>query len=277
VVVTRDRWSDLRSSLPRHEGPVVVVDNGSQDGTPERIGAMFPHVEVVALSRNRGAQARNIGVARARTALVAFADDDSWWAPGALDRAADLFASHPRMALLGARVLVGEAESLDPVCIEMADSPLGLAHDLPGPSVLGFVACASVVRGTAFLDAGGFDPVVFFMGEEQRLALDLAAAGWGLSYVDSVVAHHHPSTARDERSRRQREALMSRNAVLTALMRRPWHQVVRIARQELGNGPTGRRGVARAVARSPLALARRRVLPPALESAVRSVEAPAAG
>ena len=52
-----------------------------------------------------------------------------------------------------------------------------------------------MVRTEAFLAAGGFDPVVRFPGEEERLSLDLAAAGWGMAYVDSVTVHHHPSPA----------------------------------------------------------------------------------
>jgi glycosyltransferase involved in cell wall biosynthesis len=34
VVMTRDRWPDLAQTLPRHEAPVIVVDNGSTDETP---------------------------------------------------------------------------------------------------------------------------------------------------------------------------------------------------------------------------------------------------
>jgi glycosyltransferase involved in cell wall biosynthesis len=141
VVATRNRWPDLEQSLPRHEAAVILVDNGSTDGTPERVRERFPHVEVVELPHNQGAVARNIGVRRASTPYVAFADDDSWWAPGALARAAGLFDEHPRLALLAARMLVGPAERPDPVCELMATSPLGRDPDLPGPSVLGFLAC----------------------------------------------------------------------------------------------------------------------------------------
>ena len=277
VVVTRDRWPDLRSSLPRHEGPVILVDNGSVDGTPEHVRRHFPEVDVVALPRNHGAAARNLGVARARTDLVAFADDDSWWAAGALARAAGCFQEHPRLALLAARTLVGTGGALDPASAIMARSPLGRSPDLPGPSVLGFVACASVVRRAQFLAVGGFDRVVFFMGEEQRVALDLAALGLGVCYVDSVVAHHHPSTARDDGSQRRREVLASRNAVLTALMRRPWSGVARVVGQEARRGPSGRVGVLHAATRAPLALVERAVLPPDVEGAVRVLEADSRG
>jgi len=274
VVMTRDRWPDLRRSLPRHEPPVVVVDNGSTDGTPELVRRHFPDTTVVELRTNRGSPARNVGVEMATTPYVAFADDDSWWQPGALDRAADLLDEHPRLALLAGQILVGEEGRPDPVCAEMADSPLPRAADLPGPSVLGFLACASVVRREAYLAAGGFDDVVFFLGEEERLALDLAALGWGLAFVPDVVVRHHPSPARDPAARR---VLQARNDVLTAVMRRPWGTVLRRSAETLGSGPVGRRALVEAGARLPRALQQRRRLPGHVEAARRLLEAAPAG
>jgi GT2 family glycosyltransferase len=268
VIATRDRWPDLEHSLPRHEGPVILVDNGSTDGTPARVKERFPHVEVVRLPTNRGAVARNIGVKRARTPYVAFADDDSWWAPGALERAADLLDAHPRLGLLAARMLVGPDDEPDPVCAVMAASPLGNDPDLPGPSVLGFLACGAVTRRSAFLAAGGFDDVLFFMGEEELVALDLARMGWGLAYVDEVVAHHHPSESRNPEAR---AALAARNHLLTLVMRRPWSVVLRTVVDDLRGGRPGRRAVATAVLRLPRALARRRTVPPQVERAVQAL------
>ncbi|GAA3183938.1 glycosyltransferase family 2 protein [Nonomuraea roseoviolacea] len=269
VVATRNRRRALAGSLPHHPRPVILVDNGSTDGSPGFVRRHFPHVTVVEAGRNLGAPARNVGVRMAGTPYVAFADDDSWWAPGALARAADVLDACPRLAVLAARVLVGPEERLDPVCEEMARSPLGHEPDLPGPSVLGFLACGAVVRADAFLEAGGFDDVIFFFGEEERLAVDLAARGWRLAYVDDVVAHHHPSPSRDPRGRKE---LATRNSVLTAVLRRPWSVVARRSLAALRQGPNGWRGLRTAVPRLRPALAQRRELPPAVERARRLLE-----
>jgi GT2 family glycosyltransferase len=229
-------------------------------------------VHVVALSRNAGATARNVGVRLARTPLVAFADDDSWWEPGALGRAAALFARYPRLGLLAAHVLLEPSGRPDPVCDVMAASPLGSPGHLPGPEVLGFVACAAVVRREAFLAAGGFDPVVFFAGEEERLAIDLASAGWGLAYAAEVVAHHRPARSRDPHPRRA--AMIARNRLLTAVMRRPWTVVAQSVRRDLRGPATARAGAAAAVLRLPLALAWRRRVPAEVEQALRLLDAP---
>ncbi len=259
VVASRDRRADLLGTLPRHEGPVLLVDNASTDGTVAAVRAAHPQVTVLPQARNLGAVGRTIGVARAGTPFVAFADDDSWWAPGALARAVEIMRAHPRLAVLNARVLVGPDERLDPVCRDMSASPLGTPPDLPGPALLGFIACGAMVRSDAFLDVGGFDPVVRFPGEEERLALDLVAAGWGISYVDAVTVHHHPSPVRH--SPEARQAAVWRSRVLTAAMRLPWAGVAETVRAALGAGRPGRAGLGAAARDLPAALRSRRVLP----------------
>jgi GT2 family glycosyltransferase len=270
VVATRNRWPELSVSLSKHEVPVIVVDNGSSDDTPRLVNQHFPDVQVIALNENHGAAGRNIGVRSASTPYIAFADDDSWWAPGALSRAVEVFDKYPRLALLAGHVLVGEEQRPDPICGLMADSPLPIQEDLPGPSVLGFLAGCAIVRREAFLAAGGFDDVVFFMGEEERLALDLAALGWGLAYVDSIIAYHHPSLSRDGPSREVRAA---RGRLLTAVLRRPWPVVLDLFREQLAY-PVGRRAIIQALTEVGQAIALRRTLPPHVEAACKMLERP---
>jgi GT2 family glycosyltransferase len=259
VVASRNRREELLTSLRRHEGPAVLVDNGSTDGTAEAVRAELPHVEVIALDRNLGAAARNLGVDRARTPYVAFADDDSWFAPGALTRAAAHLDRHPRLGLLSARVLVGPQERLDPVSEQMAAAPLGTPADLPGPSILGFLACSVVARREALAAVGGFERLLGTYGEEQLLAVDLLALGWGLAYAEDVVAHHHPSPNRAPSGHRRRREL--RNALLTRWMRWPAAEAWRASVEAARSGRDGPAAVAAAARRLPSAWAARRVLP----------------
>ncbi len=270
VVISRDRRESLLDTIGRHRAPVVLVDNASSDGTADAVRASFPDVQVACLPANRGAVARNVGVRLAETDYVAFADDDSWWAAGSLETAAAAFEAHPELGLIAARVLVGERQRLDPVSDEMSRSPLAHRSDLPGVAVLGFLACGAVVRRSAFLQTGGFDDVVFFPGEEERVALDLWSAGWGLAYLDTVIAHHCPA----ERSAGdgERRRLIARNHVLTAVMRRPWRSVLR---RVVGRGLSDRdglRGVVQAVPRLPAALAVRAPVRRELETQLRLLE-----
>jgi GT2 family glycosyltransferase len=277
VVATRDRCDQLMRTLDKLAGlperpPVVVVDNGSTDPTVAAVRSEFPAVHLIELGDNRGLEARNLGVEQSTTPYVAFCDDDSWWAAGALARAADTFDAVSRLGLLAARVLVGDEAGLDPVSAAMAEDLLPSEADLPGPAVLGFIACGTVVRRTAFLEVGGFEPLLFFYGEEQLLAIDLVRAGWGLAYVDEVVAHHHPSPARNQSRRHELEV---RNAVLSAWMRRPLGPALAITARALVSGwsePAARQGLLTAFRKLPAALARRQVVDRALEQRVRLLE-----
>ena len=229
VVVTRDRRGNTVESVGRllelsPGAPVTVVDNASSDGTPDAVRTRYPGVTVVRLPANLGAAGRNSGVSVTPCPFIAFSDDDSWWAPGALSRAADLFDANPNLGVLAAKVLVGTEERVDPVCHVMATSPLGAGAG-PGVGVLGFVACGAVVRRQAFLDVGGFRLGYGIGGEEELLAIDLRAAGWDLRYCPEVVAHHHPAIDRPPGADRRRR--QARNAVRTAWLRRRLGSAVR--------------------------------------------------
>jgi GT2 family glycosyltransferase len=228
VILTHNRVEEVTRTVERMRAlpewwPIVVVDNASTDGTPTLLKRRFPELEIIALSSNLGAAGRNAGVCAVATPYIAFCDDDTWWAPGALARAAALLDAHPRVAVLSARVLVGPAEREDTVCAAMAASPLPSAG-LPGRSVLGFLAGASVMRRSAFLSVGGYEPRFFLGGEEALVALDLAAQGWALVYTDELTVYHYPSPRRDAVGRRQ---LLVRNSIWVAWLRRPFISAIR--------------------------------------------------
>lgn len=279
VIATRNRAAELSRTLSEltalPERPaIIVVDNASTDGTPQRVAARFPDVRVLRMSRNLGAAARNRGVLAAATPYVAFSDDDSWWAPGALAEAERILDDAPRLALIAARTLVGPRREIDPVNLLMWRSPLPQDEPAPGGRpVLGFLACSAVVRRSAFLDVGGFAQFIRVGGEEKLLAYDLAAAGWQLVYAPGLVAHHHPSPARDPAARR---VLELRNDLLIDWLRRPWQCALRssarVARAAVRE-PVARKAALAAAVRLPVLLPRRRKLPPSVEASVRMLEA----
>lgn len=270
AIVTRNRRARLLEALghlTRLPGtpPIVVADDRSTDGTAAAVAERFPAVRVIT-PRRTGAAARTEAAEALGTDLVAFADDDSWWAPDALDRARAHFARSPELALLAARVLVGPEHTLDPVCAAMATSPLGTPRGLPGPAVLGFVACGAIVRRAPFLAVGGFHPHFGIGGEEELLALDLRAAGHQLAYTADVVAHHHPQAG----PRLGRARLQARNAMWSAWLRRPARQALRITAASAVDEP---RALADSLRALPWLLRERRTIPPDVERDVRTLEA----
>jgi GT2 family glycosyltransferase len=258
-------------SLPERP-QIVVVDNGSTDGTAATLRARFPDVRCLTLHGNLGAAGRNAGVAALDTPYVALCDDDTWWEPGSLRQAADILDGYPHVAVVTARVLVGPENRLDPTCREMAASPIAVASPLPGPALVGFLAGASMVRRSAFLEVGGFEPRFFLGGEEELLTLDLLGAGWELAYVDQIVVHHHPSEV--SRDMRRRRAAIARNHLWVAWMRYPWPWIVRsVARTAWAarRDPSARAGLRAALRGLPWALKRRRAVPAEVQRRLRQL------
>src|SRR3954468_11773631 len=129
VIATRNRRERLLATLGRlcslpDRSTIVVIDNASDDGTAAAVSVAHPEVRLIEAGEGIGAAARTLGVRAADTPLVAFSDDDSWWAPGALRRAVDVFEAYPDLALIGARIIVEPRGALDPTCERMRDSPL---------------------------------------------------------------------------------------------------------------------------------------------------------
>ncbi|MFP5405334.1 MAG: glycosyltransferase family 2 protein, partial [Gammaproteobacteria bacterium] len=161
---------------------------------------------------------------------------------------------------LSARVLVGPENRLDPTCERMAASPLD-CEGLPGPALIGFMAGAVVMRTEAFRETGGYEPRFFLGAEEALMGLELAARGWAIVYASDVVAHHHPSAARDACARR---VMLVRNRLWIAWLRLPlvtaWHETRHVMR-EAGSDGTVRPALLAALRGLPWVLPRRRPVP----------------
>lgn len=277
VVMTRNRVEELLGSLEHLSAlpeapPIVVVDNGSSDDTPLRVRRRFPDIPVIELGTNLGVAARNIAVRRATTSYIAFSDDDSWWHPGSLTRVVELFEGHPRLGAVTAHILVQPDGRDDPVSAEMRDSPVEGPADVPGIPVLGFLACATAVRRSAFLEVGAFNSRFHFGGEEELLATDLAAHGWQVRYVPELLVSHQPSTSRDHRWRQRRGI---RNTLWFLWLRRPARQALsrslRLLRHARPGAAAG--GLVQALAGLPWVVRERHVVPDDVEMQLRRLEA----
>ncbi|WP_030180954.1 glycosyltransferase family 2 protein [Streptomyces sp. NRRL S-813] len=277
VVITHNRRPELLRTLDHlarlpEQPEVIVTDNGSTDGTSAAVAHHHPQVRLLRPGRNLGAVGRNLAVRQVRTPYVAFCDDDSWWAPGALSAAADLLDRHAALGSVTARILVEPGGREDPIVEELRNSPVPGPSWLPGPALGSFLAAATVLRTDAFRRAGGFHPRLWLGGEEELLAADLAADGWWLTYAEQLTIHHRPSSVRDS-TRRRRDGI--RNTLWFTWLRRPAGSALRrtlhLART-VPRDTASLRAFAAAAAALPWVLRERRVLPPDVEGRLRLLE-----
>jgi mycofactocin system glycosyltransferase len=178
------------------EGPVIVVDDGSRDGSAER--AERAGARVLRHDSPRGpAAARNAGLAAADTEFVGFLDADCEVAPGWRRGLAGLLAADPGLALIAPRVRSAPGGSAL-ARYEERGSPLDLGSraSLVGPDrrIAYLPAAALLARRDPLLELGGFDESMRF-GEDVDLVWRLLASGSQVRYAPSREVHHRPRSS----------------------------------------------------------------------------------
>lgn len=179
---------------------VIVVDNGSDDGSLEYLSSAFAHVRVIPLGRNTGfAHAANRGVDAARGEFVALVNTDVVLAPDWLMRMAAALGRHAEAAAVACKMLAldepariydaGDVLRRDGACEQRGRFAFDDGRwDEPG-EVFGACAGAALYRRAAMLSVGGFDERYFAYLEDVDLALRLRLAGWLCRYEPAVAYH----------------------------------------------------------------------------------------
>ncbi len=195
-----ERIGRALTSLREQSRPldVVVVDNGSSDGSLELLREQFPEVAVLALERNLGfGPALNRAVAEHRADPLILLNDDAVAGPRFVEALLDAAAEGVQSV---AGVMVQER---DPSLIDSAGvvadrtlmgfdhlhgEPLATAATAPDP--LGPTGGAALYDRAAFEAVGGFDERIFLYYEDLDLALRIAARGGRCRLATGATAVH---------------------------------------------------------------------------------------
>lgn len=115
----------LRRHPPAVRHEVIVVDNASQDGTPDHLAARFPDITLIPLDQNVGyGSAVNLAVERSAGRQLLLLNPDTETTDGAIDTLLDHARANPRAGVLGPRLVLGSGE------------PQSSARRLPSPARL---------------------------------------------------------------------------------------------------------------------------------------------
>jgi GT2 family glycosyltransferase len=186
-------------TLGVHE--VVVIDNGSSDGSTEHLRSEYPEVRVVSLDCNVGfAAAVNRGVAAARGEMVAVVNNDLELDPRWLEEIVAALRDHPEAASATGKMLFYDRRELidgagDFTSWYAVSAPRGRGevdrgqYDAPEPV---FSACggAALYRRVALEAVGPFDEDFFAYAEDVDWGFRAQLAGWTCRYAPGAVAFH---------------------------------------------------------------------------------------
>jgi N-acetylglucosaminyl-diphospho-decaprenol L-rhamnosyltransferase len=199
---------------------VVLADNGSTDGAPERAAADHPNVRVLPTGGNIGyGAAVNVGLAGLTEGYAVVANPDVEFEPGAIDELLAVARRWPRAATVGPAIRTPEGE-LYPSARDLPQLSTGAGHALlgwvwpanpwtaryrrereaPRERPAGWLSGSCfVVDLAAFWSVGGFDPSYFMYFEDVDLAERLGRRGWLHVYAPSAVVVHEGghSTSRE--------------------------------------------------------------------------------
>jgi GT2 family glycosyltransferase len=209
---TRDVLARCLEAVVPSGHEVVVVDNGSRDGSPVLVRERFPGVRLVE-APNRGYGAGlNAGAEVAAGSWLLFLNADAWPVADGIERLVAFAARDPAIGLAGPR-LASEDGTLQrsvrgfPTLWRLATEYLFLRKLAPGSRALnafyagGFahdraveaeflMGAVLLVRRAAFEEVGGFDEDFFMFSEEVDLCYRLRAAGWKVVFAPEAEFVH---------------------------------------------------------------------------------------
>jgi glycosyltransferase involved in cell wall biosynthesis len=186
-VVVKDRRALMLQCLEaiweQQPDQVVVVDNGSTDGTWEALQAQARDEPRLHVAQDRGSlgRIRNRAVELSTGDVIAFTDSDCRPLSGWLAAGVAALAE-------GVGVVQGRTVPQVPPTV-----PFSATQDIPAPSGL-FEACNVFYRRTALLATGGFDEAVGFFGEDTAAGWGVQRAGWQDAWAQDAVVEHVVTT-----------------------------------------------------------------------------------
>jgi glycosyltransferase involved in cell wall biosynthesis len=196
VITTKDRKEDLRRAIIsaiRQTKPVevIVLDDGSNDGTSEMVSSEFPQVRLDRTPTSLGlVTQRNRGALLCSGEIVFSIDDDAEFStPRVVEQTLAAF-SHPRVAAIAIPYLEPQKTKQEFQKAPNADAVW--ITDL-------FRGTAYALRRNVFLDLGGYREQTIHQGEEMDFCIRLLNKGFvvRLGFGDTII--HYESPKRDWR------------------------------------------------------------------------------
>jgi GT2 family glycosyltransferase len=237
IVVNWNRKDLLRKcleSLARQQNAgleIILVDNGSTDGSASMAAAEFPTVRLIANTENRGfCGANNQGIAAATGEFIALLNNDAEAEPVWITSLKKALMDYPAAGMAASKILVYENPRCGSSRIDkvghlifpdgqnrgrgtgaMDDGQFDRIEEVLWPD-----GCAAMYRKVMLDRIGGFDEDFFAYADDADLGLRARIAGWTCIYTPHAVVRHHRGATLGLRNA-ARVKLIERNRVLLVI------------------------------------------------------------
>jgi glycosyltransferase involved in cell wall biosynthesis len=217
VIATKDRKQELAKALASavvQEGAeieVLVIDDGSSDGTSQMIRERFPHVRLITHAESAGYIVRRneaAKVARGRV-IVSIDDDAEFTNPSVVKQILPFFEN----GTVGVVAIPFRDANRSSIVKQKAPEPDGVYW------TASYVGTAHALRRDVFLTLGGYRTHLVHQGEEKDYSIRLLHDGYGVRLGYSGEILHHESPHRDWS---RMDYYGRRNDVLFAWQNVPW-------------------------------------------------------
>jgi GT2 family glycosyltransferase len=202
--------ASLHDAAPGYRGDLIVIDNGSTDGTPDVVRQLVPDARLVQNQVNRGvAAARNQGLALARSPVSIILDVDTMVQPGAFARLLSYLEATPSVGVCGPCLVLPD-HTIQASCQLFPTVIDKIVRQLPGKmgerwlreveladwdhdgvrDVDYVVGACQAIRMSALYSVGWLDERIFYGPEDVDFCLRMRLRGWRVTYVGDAIVRH---------------------------------------------------------------------------------------
>jgi GT2 family glycosyltransferase len=176
---------------------VIVVDNGSTDGSIETIETQFPEVHLIGLAENvHFAAGANTGISHALEQApdaVLLLNNDATLAPGTLEKLAATLEHTPGLGIVGAHLIHPDGREVIGAFCDFNTGMIGepVPPDDGEPMLVDYVwGTAMLIRAQVLEQIGLFDEAYVAYFEDMDFCFRARAAGWEVAGVPGAIVHH---------------------------------------------------------------------------------------
>lgn len=227
---------DCLGSLKTREYPVIVVDNGSTDGSAGFIKEKYPEVELYCLDKNYGfCRAVNEGIKKSRAEFVVLLNNDTKSGPQLVEKLLEaieadekIFSCQAKMMQMDHPELIDSAGDFYCAFGWQRARGKGCAGSAYTKADRIFSCCAgaAIYRRSVFEQIGYFDEAHFAYLEDVDIGYRAQIAGYENRFVPEAVVYHKGSGATGSRYNRFKVTHSAKNNIYMIYKNMPYWQII---------------------------------------------------